>query len=188
MKLDVVQPRSAPEPWYAAGLKFTCSQCGNCCTGGPGFVWISREEIARLAEFLRLTPQQVVEKYCRKVDGQFSLKEFRNARGEYDCVFLTEEKVRRPAGPAAAAPGSDDQVTLTRRGCSIYSVRPLQCRTWPFWDGNLASKESWDRAAQRCHGMNHGHRTFTQEKMEALRDAKDWPDNPPTSAPKKSAR
>ena len=26
------------------------------------------------------------------------------------------------------------------------------------------------------------------EQMEALRDAKDWPDNPPTSAPKKSAR
>ena len=177
MKLDVVQP------WYAAGLKFTCSQCGNCCTGGPGFVWISKPEIARLAEHLRLTPQQVVEKYCRKIDGQFSLKESRNARGEYDCVFLTEEKVERPTGPR-----SNETVTLTRRGCSIYSVRPLQCRTWPFWDGNLASKANWDRAAERCHGMNHGSRTFTRAQMEALRDAKDWPDNPPTSAPRKSAR
>lgn len=185
MKLDVVQPASASDPWYAAGLKFTCSQCGNCCTGGPGFVWISREEVARLAEFLRLTPQQVVEKYCRKVDGKYSLNEFRNARGEYDCVFLTEQKVDPPAnGPA----GEDRPVTLTRRGCSIYPVRPLQCRTWPFWDTNLASPSAWDRSAQRCHGMNHGRRSFTREQMEALRDAKDWPDNPPTSAPKKSAR
>jgi len=81
MKLEVVQPEAGAEPWYAGGLKFTCSQCGNCCTGGPGFVWISREEIVRLSAFLRLTPQEVVEKYCRKVDGRFSLKEHRNSRG-----------------------------------------------------------------------------------------------------------
>jgi Fe-S-cluster containining protein len=182
MRLDVLQTDSgaAGEPWYAGGLKFTCSQCGNCCTGGPGFVWISREEIGRLAEFLRLTPRQVVEKYCRRVDGKYSLKEYRNAAGEYDCVFLKEEKVERPA-----AGGADEKVVLTRRGCTIYPVRPLQCRTWPFWDGNLASRASWDRAARRCHGMNHGNRHFTREQMEALRDAKDWPDNPPTSAPKK---
>src|SRR5205085_593326 len=136
MKLDVLQSGASSGAWYADGLKFTCSQCGNCCTGGPGFVWISKDEIVRLAEHLRLTPQQVVEKYCRKVEGKFSLKEHRNARGEYDCVFLTEEKVQRPTGTRP-----DQTVTLTHRGCSIYPVRPLQCRTWPFWDSNLASKE-----------------------------------------------
>src|SRR3954451_22178022 len=118
MKLDVLQNGSGSNggPWYAAGLKFTCSQCGNCCTGGPGFVWISKEEIVRLAEHLRLTPQQVVEKYCRKIDGQFSLKESRNSRGEYDCFFLTEERVQRPASAARAVAGkSDEQVPLTRR-------------------------------------------------------------------------
>jgi Fe-S-cluster containining protein len=182
MRLDVVQSSTGSEPWYAGELKFTCSQCGNCCTGGPGFVWISREEIDRLAEFLRLPPEEVVEKYCRKADGKFSLKEYRNARGEYDCVFLTEEKVERPA----ETNGEDQSVTHTRRGCSIYPVRPLQCRTWPFWDSNLSSKDAWDRAAQRCHGMNHGRRTFTRDQMESLRDATDWPDNPPTSAPCKS--
>jgi hypothetical protein len=45
MKLDVL------ETWYADGLQFTCSQCGNCCTGGPGYVWMSKEEIVRLAEY-----------------------------------------------------------------------------------------------------------------------------------------
>jgi hypothetical protein len=29
--------------------------------------------------------------------------------------------------------------------------------------------------------MNHGGRTFTRERIESIRDAKDWPDNPPTS-------
>jgi len=41
MKLNVV--RSEDRPWYADGLSFTCTCSGNCCTGGPGFVWMSEE-------------------------------------------------------------------------------------------------------------------------------------------------
>jgi hypothetical protein len=178
MKLDVLQETNGKGPWYAEGLQFTCSQCGNCCTGGPGFVWIGREEIVRLAAFLKTTPQDVVEKYCRKVDGRFSLTEFRNAAGNYDCVFLKEEKV------TTASP-TGEKVVHTRRQCTVYDVRPLQCRTWPFWPENLLNKKTWDQAAKRCHGMNHGHRHFAREQIEAIRDAPDWPQNPPTSAPRK---
>jgi Fe-S-cluster containining protein len=180
MKLNVVQQDEGSQPWYAEGLKFTCSQCGNCCTGGPGFVWISREEIVRLAEFLKITPEETVEKYCRKFDGRFSLRERRTREGMYDCIFLKEQDVPTPAGG-----GDGKSVPLRRKMCSIYSVRPLQCRTWPFWRENLASEESWNRAGQRCHGMSHGNRTFTRVELEAVRDSKDWPQNPPTSAPKK---
>lgn len=174
MKLDVIQSVSPESPWYAEGLKFTCTQCGNCCTGGPGYVWISQEEIVRLAAFLKLTPEQTVERYCRKYDGQFSLKERRGPGGSYDCIFLREEKVERrnQAG---------ERVVYTRRSCEIYHVRPLQCRTWPFWPENLSDKKAWDAAARRCHGMNAGNRHFTLEQIHALRDAKDWPDRPPTS-------
>src|SRR5688572_14598868 len=180
MKLKVVDSGCANDerPWYADGLKFTCSQCGNCCTGGPGYVWISQVEIVRLAEFLRVTPEQVVERYCRKVNGRFSLKENRTPQGNYDCVFLKEQPV--PAA-AAAREGEGGRVVQTRRVCSVYPVRPLQCRTWPFWSENLSSPERWEQSAKRCHGMNSGRRTFTREQMEALRDAKDWPENPPTS-------
>ena len=41
-------------------------------------------------------------------------------------------------------------------GCSIYPVRPLQCRTFPFWPEYLRSPESWDEAARRCPGVNQG--------------------------------
>ena len=33
----------------------------------------------------------------------------------------------------------DGSPPLRRKSCSIYGVRPLQCRTWPFWPENLAS-------------------------------------------------
>jgi uncharacterized protein len=173
MELPVLStdPSDPAEPWYADGLRFTCSQCGNCCTGGPGFVWVSQEEIVRLAEFLEITPEQTVERYCRKIAGRFSFKEKRGPGG-FDCIFLTE-------GEATAI--SKDSIPLRRKGCSIYPVRPLQCRTWPFWPENLDEPEAWDRAAKRCHGMNHGRRTFTREQIESLRDAEDWPADPPTS-------
>jgi Fe-S-cluster containining protein len=182
MKLDVLN-KSGPDPWYADGLHFTCTQCGNCCTGGPGFVWISPEEIARLAAFLKITPAETVERYCRKIDGRWSLKEFRNAAGNYDCVFLKEEKVAVPGGAAGGR-----SAVLTRRRCGVYDVRPLQCRTWPFWPENLWSRKTWDHAARRCHGMNAGQRHFSRERIDSLRDAKDWPQNPPTSEVRENPR
>jgi len=169
MKLDVLETDEAGNPWYANGLHFTCTQCGNCCTGGPGYVWISKEEIVRLAEFLQTTPESVVEKYCRKVDGRFSLKERRTSEGLYDCVFLKEQ------------PFSTGGIASTKKACSVYSVRPLQCRTWPFWPEILSTREGWKRAGKRCHGIDQGNRFFDRQTIESIRDAKDWPDRPPSS-------
>lgn len=163
MRLPVLAKFTDDTDWNADGLRFTCAQCGNCCTGGPGYVWISDEEIGRLAKFLQLSSKEVINRYCRKIDGRISLKESRTPQGMYDCIFLKEDAQRG------------------RKTCSVYPVRPLQCRTWPFWPENLANRVRWDRAAKGCAGMNHG-RKFTLAQMEVIRDAKDWPDNPPTSA------
>ena len=37
------------DPWYQQGLKFHCLGCGDCCTGEPGYVWVTKAEIAALA-------------------------------------------------------------------------------------------------------------------------------------------
>src|SRR3954454_9867963 len=118
MTLKVIQQNT--EPWYSDGLSFTCQQCGNCCTGGPGYVWVSDVELLRLAEFLKLTPREVLQKYCRRIDGKISLKEVRR-EGLYDCIFLTEIKPEQTSADRAAG-----AVVQTRRGCSVYPVRPLQ--------------------------------------------------------------
>ncbi|HVT90207.1 MAG TPA: YkgJ family cysteine cluster protein [Tepidisphaeraceae bacterium] len=160
MKLNVL-------PWFSNGLQFTCTQCGNCCTGGPGYVWISIDEIGRVAKHFNLTHRKVISKYCRKIGNRYSLKELRNLRGEYDCIFLHEEKT----------PYKKGQVSHTRRTCTAYPVRPLQCRTWPFWDGNLASPQAWKRASEHCPGMDQGRKHFSREQIAALRDAEDWPES-----------
>jgi uncharacterized protein len=174
MKLTVLSKKESKEdPWYADGLSFTCTQCGNCCTGGPGYVWISDIEIDRLAEFLKLTREETLELHCRKIGGKYSLNEHCTPADLYDCTFLKEVKT--------TSKSSDGQtITHTKRTCTIYPVRPLQCRTWPFWEGNLASKQIWDSASKRCPGMDTG-RKYSKQQIEALRDAEDWPEKSPTS-------
>ena len=55
--------------------------------------------------------------------------------------------------------GSDDRkgcVFLKDNKCSIYDVRPTQCRTYPYWSRILVGEEEWNReGATRCEGINH---------------------------------
>jgi len=122
----------AKEKWYQAGLTFECTQCGNCCSGDPGYVWATKAEVAKIAEFLGRTDGRLGKEHLRRVGLRYSLTE----KPDGDCIFL-----KREGGKAM---------------CSIYPVRPTQCRTWPFWNQNLTSLDAWNRAHQICPGMNRG--------------------------------
>lgn len=122
--------REAAEPWYAGGLRFRCTQCGDCCTGAEGYVWVNQEEIDAMARRLSLTSVEFEARHVYRVGIRRSLKE----RPGGDCVLLDE---------------------ATRR-CTAYEDRPRQCRTWPFWDSNLASPAAWAEAAEACPGCNKG--------------------------------
>ncbi|MEX0818019.1 MAG: YkgJ family cysteine cluster protein, partial [Pirellulaceae bacterium] len=104
----------AEQPWYKDGLRFKCTQCGDCCTGAPGYVWVNKAEIEALAAERGEPDVETFEsEYVRKIGIRRSLREFPNG----DCVFFDSEK----------------------RKCTVYNARPRQCRTWPFWDSNLKS-------------------------------------------------
>jgi len=117
-------------PWYRDGLRFACTRCGHCCTGEPGAVRVTEEEVARLARHVGLDLADFSERYTRLLpDRSTSLSEKPN----FECVFWSGE-----------------------RGCTVYSARPKQCRTWPFWQRNVASSEHWRAAARGCPGMDQG--------------------------------
>jgi len=164
-------------PWYADGLDFTCTQCGHCCTGGTGFVWVTEAEIGAVAEFLQLPMAGVCREYCRKVGTRISLKERLRIGGDYDCVFLADQAITPDQATTAVGGSTSTRLSLAaapgqlppgQRGCRVYSVRPAQCRTWPFWEGNLASPEAWEKSTRRCPGMNHGRHYSWQEIAAVL--------------------
>jgi Fe-S-cluster containining protein len=115
--------------WYNQGLNFKCTGCGKCCTGSSGYVWVSQEEIASIALYLKLDINEFVKKYIRVINGRFSLKEKINGP-DFDCIFLKEKQ------------------------CQVYEVRPVQCKSFPWWKENLISKESWNEASKECEGIS----------------------------------
>lgn len=123
-KLKVVEHS---KPWYAKGLSFQCTECGKCCTGAPGYIWVNAKEIEAMANHLNLSIQEFSDQYLRLAQGRLSLKEHPKT---YDCVFLKDNK------------------------CQLYALRPTQCRTFPWWPHLLKSKEDWLEAAKYCEGIN----------------------------------
>ena len=139
------QNRTMPDqPWYENGLKFQCTQCGNCCTGAPGYVWVNKEEIKAIASAIGESDIDRFERqYVRKIGIRKSLKELPKS---YDCVFF------------------DGQ---TRR-CTVYEARPRQCRTWPFWDSNVRTEEAWAETCRVCPGSGVG-KLYNIEHIETQR-------------------
>lgn len=78
--------------------------------------------------------------HTRLHTGRVSLTEYANG----DCTFFDGE---------------------TRR-CTIYPVRPAQCRTWPFWRSNLESPQAWKDVQVECPGAGHG----SLVPLEAIRN------------------
>ncbi len=119
------------------GLRFSCTQCGNCCTGPTGYVKFTDQEAVAMSKDLGITLVEFTKTYTRDTEAGRSLTEDYKRGFGYDCVFLTRDQ-------------------NGKSGCSVYKSRPAQCRTWPFWEGNLYSKAGWERAAKGCPGINQG--------------------------------
>jgi uncharacterized protein len=128
-KLKIINNDGENEaPWYSKGLRFKCTECGKCCTGKPGYVWVSEEEIQNIANFLNISYKKAMRTYVRKKNNRYSLIELPSSNN--DCIFL-KGKI-----------------------CQIYTARPKQCRTFPWWVQNLRTAESWQEAAKECEGIS----------------------------------
>ena len=131
--------------WYQHGLRFRCTQCGHCCTGAPGFVWVSEDELDALAGFQDEPRDQVEKLYTRWLGLRRSLREKANG----DCIFYDK-----------------------RAGCTIYPVRPSQCRTWPFWESNIRTPEDWKETCQVCPGSGQGDLIPAEEITRRMQEIK----------------
>ena len=130
------------EPWYKDGLRFTCTRCGHCCTGEPGYVWVEDADLAAIAHARGQSLDEVRALYTRPTPRGRTLREKSNG----DCVFYDREQ-----------------------GCTIYPVRPPQCRTWPFWESNVATPEAWQRTCEVCPGSGQGELISAEEITRRLK-------------------
>ena len=134
-------------PWYRDGLRFTCTQCGDCCRSHGEYRWVflDVDDVKRLAAHHGLPNAQFLGQYCdRDEDGLGHTLKW----PDQACVFLKES------------------------GCSVYEARPQQCRTWPFWPENLR-KETWDNEiVPFCPGAGEG-KLFTLAELRRIAKGED---------------
>ena len=105
-----------------------CNQCeGRCCNGERGRIFVNQDEIEAISRFLKMEISKFSAEYIRKVSYKFSLKEIK-ANNNYACILFDSK----------------------RNQCSIYPVRPHQCRTFPFWD---YYKDKPEELSAECPGV-----------------------------------
>jgi uncharacterized protein len=123
-------------------LRFHCTGCGKCCSGDPDYyVFLSACESEGIRRYLGLTRRWFKRRYLRRTpQGELVI----NNQGGGPCVFLDKDK-----------------------RCRIYAVRPLQCRTYPFWSEVVKSRVGWRGEARRCEGIDHG-RVVPLTRIRAL--------------------
>lgn len=108
-------------------------------------MWVNAEETKAIATFLNQPEFEVKSMYSYLVGKRRSLREKANG----DCVFY------------------DAQV-----GCTIYPVRPRQCQTWPFWQGNVKTPEDWQETCEICPGSGQGKLFSAEEISQRLKEIK----------------
>jgi len=125
-------PARAPDPWYEAGLCFEClPDCGACCSNHDQYshVYLEGDDASRMARHLGLSHEEFARRYTEIDDGQRVLRMDQPA-----CPFLDGTR------------------------CGVYAVRPVQCRTFPFWPETLRSRAAWRALRRFCPGIDTGPR------------------------------
>jgi Fe-S-cluster containining protein len=131
-------------PWYAEGLHFECTGCGECCRQ-PGFVEVTEREAEQIA---------------------------RHLLGPYGTPEALEPLVwkRTPDGWEIDVPEGAVCPLLDPNGrCRVDPVKPWQCAAFPFWPDTLDSPERWREASVRCEGIGRGQRFDLVAIADALR-------------------
>lgn len=136
------------KPYYRRQpLRFQCTGCGACCSGGGDYhVFVERAEAAAICAYLGLSWAWFRRRYLRRTaQGARVLRLERDGR----CTFL----------------GADNR-------CTVYAARPRQCVSYPYWPEVVSTRAGWLREARRCEGIDRGTRIPLRLVERMLKEAR----------------
>jgi Fe-S-cluster containining protein len=88
---------------------------------------VTEEDIKRIADYLDISGEDFLSRFCEKRLGRFSIK----AGPDNFCIFYTKET-----------------------SCLIHLVKPECCARWPFYPAILNDKDNWEMAKDACPGIS----------------------------------
>lgn len=123
--------------------------CGSCCRGlNEGEVYLYKDDILRLANFLNLKDKnclrEFAKKYLKIIDTSFYWKEPKAQRGKTYKFKTLGFKFT----------GDDEHCHfLVDNSCSVHEHRPFQCRCFPFWQMMVSSRKNFIDYTKKCKGL-----------------------------------
>ncbi len=132
--------------YHTTPIRFKCTQCSQCCYGDKyAYVRANSQEIEEIVAYMNVDTKIFKRDYLIKlVDHGYGIRmkksnliEVIKAKGY--CILLNK-----------------------KGKCSIYPVRPTQCRSYPFWPEILISEDKWNNEVTRCEGINQGNVVDTE--------------------------
>lgn len=122
-KMDII----VQDGFGYAFLPHACRACGHrCCRGASGNIWVDPQQVSRICRFLGINIIDGLAAYFIKRQNRFSIRES-HLENDHACIFLD-----------------------LHAGCTIYPVRPPQCRSFPFWPH---FKTDMSRLRRECPGV-----------------------------------
>ncbi len=117
---------------YPIAVRFRCTKCGLCCGDTP-------EKIRHIillkteAEHIARTTSQLISKFAVKTEGKaLYTYEIKKVSENGKCVFLENNR------------------------CTIYSLRPLVCRFYPFEMKTTSPRKHKFTSTDECPGIGKG--------------------------------
>jgi Fe-S-cluster containining protein len=104
---------------------FKCQNSGNCCKAG-GYVYVTSDNIEKMAKILHKNPIDFRQMYTQKDNG-------------WDII---------------ASPNFNANCLLDENNkCKVYEARPLACRTYPNWPSIWQSDSTVIEESKSCPGL-----------------------------------
>jgi Fe-S-cluster containining protein len=123
---------------------FQCQPgCTRCCTQS-GWVYLSKEDVTRLAAFLGVSEREFQERYVYATKTERRLRKPKHAQ----CPFLNEN------------------------GCSVHLAKPTQCRLFPLWPELIENKKALQTTATWCPGIGAGKLVSIKTLQSSAREMK----------------
>lgn len=147
---DNVVPMSSSAS-FSKLVQFSCTACGRCCRvnkelGGSSRirVHLNEKEVAAIANHMNIS----------KAEFKNEFTEVHNDIPDHGPLLTLKTQV----SPFVEGHSNESAHCVlfdsTTNRCRAYSVRPTQCRTYPFWPQFMTGAADWNaEAAHQCEGM-----------------------------------
>ena len=132
------------------GARFSCKMCGDCCRGfNDGDVFLYGEDITKLASFLGFDGNSGLRKFSKKylkiIQTTFYWRKEGAKRGKNYSIGCIGFQFQ----------GEDEHCAFlsSENACTVHEARPLQCRSFPWWQKMVRSRNQIWKYARKCPGL-----------------------------------